>query len=32
MQLFEELPGSAIEAIPLSEEVLQLRDAYLAAG
>jgi predicted nucleic acid-binding protein len=32
MQWFKELPESAIEAVPLSEEVLQLRDAYLAAG
>ena len=32
MQQFKELPESAIEAVSLSEEVLQLRDAYLAAG
>ena len=31
-QLFKGLPESAVEAVPLSEEVLQLRDAYLAAG
>ncbi len=32
MQLFKELPESTVEAVPLSEEVLQLRDAYLVAG
>ena len=31
-QLFEELPESMVEMAPLSETVLQLRDAYLAAG
>jgi hypothetical protein len=31
-QLLSGLPESALEAVPLSEEVLQLRDAYLAAG
>ena len=31
-QLFEDLPESMIEMVPLSEAVLQLRDAYLAAG
>ena len=32
LQWFEDLPESAIEVVPLSEKVLQLRDAYLAAG
>ena len=31
-QLFKHLPASAVEMVPLSEKVLQLRDAYLAAG
>lgn len=31
-QILQDLPASAIEAAPLSEEVLRLRDAYLAAG
>jgi hypothetical protein len=31
-QLFDNLPESVIEPAPLSEAVLQLRDAYLAAG
>ena len=29
---FEELSESMVEVVPLSESVLQLRDAYLAAG
>ena len=31
-QLFDDLPESMIEMVPLSEAVLQLRDAYVAAG
>jgi predicted nucleic acid-binding protein len=31
-QVIEELSDSAIEAVTISEEVLRLRDAYLAAG
>jgi len=31
-QVLRDLPESAIEIAPLSEEVLRLRDAYLAAG
>jgi hypothetical protein len=30
-QLFEELPEAMVETAPLTEAVLQLRDAYLAA-
>jgi len=32
VQLFDELPASAVEVVSLSDEVLRLRDAYLAAG
>ena len=31
-RLFEDLPEAAVEMVPLTEAVLQLRDAYLAAG
>jgi hypothetical protein len=31
-ELFDGLPGQFVESIPLSDDVLWLRDAYLAAG
>jgi hypothetical protein len=31
-QMLRDLPDTALEVVPLTEEVMQLRDAYLAAG